>query len=202
MRADAERNRERLLDATIELILEVGGEPARDAIAARAELGIGTLYRHFPDRQSLLHAAARHALERCIAAGESALANGTDSFDTLRQYLHASIDNGIGVVNLIHPLLDDPDWPDLSARAATLLTAIVRRNRRDRNVGPDFSERDVAYATIRFGRPLALGLTLAEERAVAHRQLDVYIDGLQREVRFDDRGAVGRRVPTDADEDQ
>lgn len=43
MRADALRNRERLLEATIELILESGGEPTRDAVAARAGVGIGTL---------------------------------------------------------------------------------------------------------------------------------------------------------------
>ena len=49
MRADARRNRERLLDAAIGLILEVGGEPTRDALAAHAGVGIGTVYRHFPD---------------------------------------------------------------------------------------------------------------------------------------------------------
>ena len=71
MRADARRNRQRLLDVTIELILEVGGVPSRDAIAARAGVGIGTLYRHFPDQQALLHGVARHALEKSIQAAET-----------------------------------------------------------------------------------------------------------------------------------
>ena len=57
MRADARKNRQRLIEVAVELVLEVGGEPARDAIAERAGVGIGTLYRHFPDQQSLLHAA-------------------------------------------------------------------------------------------------------------------------------------------------
>lgn len=179
MRSDARQNRERLLDVTIDLILEVGREPARDAVAARAGLGIGTLYRHFPDRQSLLHAAARHALERSIDAGEAGVAGSTDSFDALRRYLHAAIDHGIGAVNIIHPYLDEPDWPDLLDRAERLLTDIVRRAKRDHQLGPDFSERDIALAPIRFGRPLAIGLPLTEERAIAHRQLDIYLDGLR-----------------------
>src|SRR5690606_16261340 len=50
MRADARKNHRRLLDAAIGLILELGGEPSRDAVADRAGVGIATLYRHFPDR--------------------------------------------------------------------------------------------------------------------------------------------------------
>lgn len=179
MRADARQNRERLLDVTVELILEVGGEPTRDAIAERAGLGIGTVYRHFPDRQSLLHAVARHALERTITAGEAIIATATDSETAIRQYVHAAVDNGIGVVNMIHPLLDDTDWPDLHARAESLLTSLIERNRQDRLLRADLSIGDIVFATIRFGRPLAIGLPPAEDRAVAHRQLDRYIDGLR-----------------------
>lgn len=73
MRSDAQRNRQRLIDAAIELILEMGGDPSRDAVAQRAGVGIGTLYRHFPEQQMLLHAAARHVLEQSIGAGEALL---------------------------------------------------------------------------------------------------------------------------------
>src|SRR5205085_7116373 len=104
MRADAQKNRHRLIEVTIELILEVGGEPARDAVAERAGVGIGTLYRHFPDRQSLLHAAARFALEKSIHAGEALVETVPDGIEALRQYMHVALDNGIGAVNIIHPL--------------------------------------------------------------------------------------------------
>jgi AcrR family transcriptional regulator len=179
MRADAQRNRQRLLDATIELILHAGGEPSRDAIAERAGVGIGTLYRHFPDRQSLLDAAARHALERSISAGEAIAQSTWQGVDALRQYMHAALDNGIGVVNLIHPLLEKPDWPDLRARAAALLETLVARAIRDGELASgDISERDIVFATIRLARPLAIGLAAEEEREIAHRHLDFYIDGL------------------------
>jgi len=178
MRADAQRNRQRLLDVTIELVLEAGGEPSRDAIAERAGVGIGTLYRHFPDRQALLHAVARHALEKSIGAGEAIVQSASSGVDALRQYMHAALDNGIGVVNMIHPLLDKREWPDLRSRAAKLLKTLVAGAVQDGDLGSDVSERDIVFATIRFARPLAVGLSAGEERAIAHRQLDFYIDGL------------------------
>jgi AcrR family transcriptional regulator len=180
LRADAQRNRQRLLDVTIELILEAGGEPSRDAIAERAGVGIGTLYRHFPDRQALLRAVARHALERSISAGEAIAQSSTNGVDALRQYMHTALDNGIGVLNMIHPLLEKRDWRDLRARAAALLKTLVARAVQDGRLGSEVSERDVVFATIRFARPLAIGLPAGEERAIAHRQLDFYIDGLCR----------------------
>jgi len=48
MRADVQK-RQRLIEAAVESVLEVGGEPARDAVAEGAGVGIGTLYRRFPD---------------------------------------------------------------------------------------------------------------------------------------------------------
>ena len=178
-RADAQRNRQLLLEVAIELILRAGGEPSRDAIAERAGVGIATLYRHFPDRQALLDAVAGHALERSISAGEAILQGVSDGVDALRQYMHAALDNGIGVVNIIHPLLEQRDWPDLRARAAALLEALVARAVRDgKLLRSDVSERDIVFATIRFSRPLAVGLPASEERAIAHRHLDCYIDGL------------------------
>ncbi len=178
MRADALKNRQRLLDSAIELILEVGGEPARDAIADRAGVGIGTLYRHFPDQQSLLHAVVRHALERSIGAGEEVLGQASDGVETLRTYMHAALDAGIGVVNIIVPLLQNRDWPDLQARAATMMTAIVKGAVESGRLRKDLTERDIVFAMIRFARPLAVGLPAGEERVLAHRHLDIYLDGL------------------------
>lgn len=187
MRADAARNRQRLIEVTVELVLEVGGEPARDAIAERAGVGIGTLYRHFPDQQGLLHAAIRHVLERCISAGES-LVETSDGVEALRQYMHVALDNGIGAVNIIHPLLENHDWPDLRSRAEALMATLVAAAARDGGLGEDFSQRDIVFALTRFARPLALGLPAAEERALAHRHLDFYIDGLCARFRSKDAG--------------
>ena len=178
MRADAQKNRQRLIEVTVELVMEIGGEPPRDAVAERAGVGIGNLYRHFPDQQSLLHAAVRHVLEKTISAGEDLVETVPDGVDVLRQYMHMALDSGIGVVNIIHPLLENRDWPDLLARATALMKSIVGRAVQEGSVRGDLSERDIVFALIRFARPLPVGLPSSEERALAYRHLDFYIDGL------------------------
>jgi AcrR family transcriptional regulator len=177
-RADARRNRRRLLDAAIELTLEIGGDPSRDAVAQRAGVGIGTLYRHFPDRQSLLRAVVLDVLDRTIDEGNAALAESATGGEALRRYLHAAIDHGLGVVNVVHGLLDTTDWPDRRAAAHDMLDRLVAIARRDGALDHDVTAADIALATIRFCRPLAIGLAVTDERAVAHRQLDTYLDGL------------------------
>jgi AcrR family transcriptional regulator len=177
-RADAQKNRQHLLDVAVELILEAGGEPSRDSIAACAGLGIGTLYRHFPDQQSLLHAVACHVLEKTISAGEALLQEDPKPTELLRQYMHMALDNGIGAVNIIHPLIKEPNWADLRARAEAMMKTIVANAIRNSHLRADLNETDIVFALIRFARPLAVGLPLSDERAIAHRHLDIYIDGL------------------------
>ncbi len=182
-RVDARRNRERLVYATIDLILELGGEPTRDAIAERAGVGIGTLYRHFPDRQQLLRAVVLDVLDRTIDRGEAAIAESATGGAALRRYMHAAVDTGLGVVNIVHASLDDTGWPDRRAAAEALLDRLVDVARRDGAIGGDVTTTDIALATIRFCRPLAIGLDPPAERAIAHQQLDHYLDGLMAQAR-------------------
>lgn len=178
MRADAVRNRRRLLDATIELVLEIGGEPSRDAIAKRAGVGIATLYRHFSDQHDMLRAMAIDVLDRSIAAGEAALVEEDVGGAALRRYLHAAVDIGLGAVNIVYPLLDDTHWPDQRKAGRNLLDRLIDVARRDGAISDDLTATDVVFAAIRFCRPLAIGLDATAERAVAHRQLDSYLDGI------------------------
>ena len=178
VRADARRSRRRLLDAASELVLESGGEPARDAVARRAGVGIGTLYRHFPERDDLLRAVALDALDRAIERGEAALAESATGAEAIRRYMHDVVDTGLGVVNIVHALLDDAEWPDRRAAAHDVLDRLISAARSDGTIDAAVTASDVALATIRFSRPLAVGLDPAAERAIAHRQLDCYLDGL------------------------
>ncbi|MEV4756941.1 helix-turn-helix domain-containing protein [Micromonospora sp. NPDC049559] len=70
MRADARRNRERLVAAAREAFTEHGPDAALDEIARRAGVGPGTLYRHFPNRESLLGAVYRGDIEALAEAAE------------------------------------------------------------------------------------------------------------------------------------
>ncbi|WP_141577277.1 TetR/AcrR family transcriptional regulator [Actinomadura sp. WMMA1423] len=63
MRADAKRNRERIVSCALELFVERGPGAGMEEIARAAGLGVGTLYRHFPDRRALVEEIARTALQ-------------------------------------------------------------------------------------------------------------------------------------------
>jgi AcrR family transcriptional regulator len=63
-RADARRNRERLLEVAVRSLSRGGPDLTLDAIAKEAGVGIGTLYRHFPTREALVDAAYRNELAR------------------------------------------------------------------------------------------------------------------------------------------
>ena len=74
MRADAQRNYTRLLDAASAAFLEHGADDVSlEEIARRAGVGIGTLYRHFPTRQALLEAVYRDQVELLSARAEELL---------------------------------------------------------------------------------------------------------------------------------
>jgi AcrR family transcriptional regulator len=68
MRADARENRARLMAAAVELFAERGSDVALDAVAKRAGVGIGTLYRHFPTRAALVAESYRHEVDALVEA--------------------------------------------------------------------------------------------------------------------------------------
>ena len=79
LRADAQRNRDKLLAAAAEAFADEGEDVALEAVAARAGVGIGTLYRHFPNRDALVAAAYRHEVdELCVAAADLLAAQPAD----------------------------------------------------------------------------------------------------------------------------
>lgn len=156
----------------------MGGDPSRDAVAQRACIGVATLYRHFPDQQALLRAVVLDVLDRTIEQGKVALAESATGGEALRRYLHATIDTGLGVVNIVHGLLDNSDWPDRSAEARDVLDRLLAAARRDGATDQHVTPTEIALASIRFCRPLAIGLDPAAERSIAHRQMNSYLDGL------------------------
>jgi AcrR family transcriptional regulator len=74
LRADARRNRERVLTAAAVVFSEHGRDAQMDDVASRAGVGVGTVYRHFPTKEALMEALAVDRFEKVIAAGKAALA--------------------------------------------------------------------------------------------------------------------------------
>lgn len=92
MRKDARRNRQTLLDAAAAVFVASGVEaPVRD-IAAKAGVGMGTIYRHFPTRADLIIAVYRHQVDACAEAGPALLASCATPYAALGQWIDLFVD--------------------------------------------------------------------------------------------------------------
>ena len=122
MRADARRNRQRLLDAALQVYAERGADDASlDEIARRAGVGIGTLYRHFPTRQALLEAVYRDQVEElCEVARE--LHDEAPPQQALERWLRALMAFATTKKNLSSSLMSGPN----KSEVATSCSAMVR----------------------------------------------------------------------------
>ncbi|MFD8217463.1 TetR/AcrR family transcriptional regulator [Streptomyces sp. NPDC059697] len=91
-RKDARRNRQTLLDAAAAVFVTSGVEaPVRD-IAAKAGVGMGTIYRHFPTRADLIIAVYRHQVDACAEAGPALLASCATPYAALGQWIDLFVD--------------------------------------------------------------------------------------------------------------
>jgi AcrR family transcriptional regulator len=91
-RKDARRNKETLLAAAAAVFVTSGVEaPVRD-IAAKAGVGLGTIYRHFPTRADLIIAVYRHQVDACAEAGPALLANSPTPHAALGRWVDLFVD--------------------------------------------------------------------------------------------------------------
>ncbi|MFI0790210.1 TetR/AcrR family transcriptional regulator [Streptomyces lydicus] len=91
-RTDARRNEETLLDAAAAVFVTSGVEaPVRD-IAAKAGVGMGTIYRHFPTRADLIIAVYRHQVDACAEAGPTLLATSATPYAALQRWIDLFVD--------------------------------------------------------------------------------------------------------------
>jgi len=91
-RADARRNEQTLLDAAAAVFVTSGVEAPVRAIAAKAGVGMGTIYRHFPTRADLIVAVYRHQVEACAEAGPVLLASSATPHAALGRWVNLFVD--------------------------------------------------------------------------------------------------------------
>ena len=89
-RADAMRNRERVLEAARTVFSAGGPEASLEAVAKTAGVGIGTLYRHFPTREALFDAVYRHEAQQLAARAER-LQKAAKPIEALRQWMYSLV---------------------------------------------------------------------------------------------------------------
>ncbi len=103
-RPDAQRNRDRVLEAAKEAFTRSGADASLDDIAKQAGVGAGTLYRHFPSRDELLEAVYRTEVEK-LAAAEQKFAATMPPIEALRAWMLLFVDY-IATKKIIAPALN------------------------------------------------------------------------------------------------
>jgi AcrR family transcriptional regulator len=103
-RADAERNRDRVLEVAKEAFTRSGADASLDEIAKQAGVGAGTLYRHFPSREALIEAVYRSEVAK-LAAAERSFAETMLPIEALRAWMLLFVDY-IATKKIIAPALN------------------------------------------------------------------------------------------------
>jgi AcrR family transcriptional regulator len=187
-RADAIRNRERVLEAAKAVFSAGGGDASLEAVARQAGVGIGTLYRHFPTREALFEAVYRHEVEHLSDLADE-LKIG-DPVEALRQWMTSNIQfvaTKKGMLAALALTMSSAS-PDLTAYSAARLTAAVR-GLLDRAIAAgairaDIEPEDLLRALV--------GMCYINDRpdwqASVLRLVDVLVDGMR---------VISRSAPVD-----
>jgi AcrR family transcriptional regulator len=176
-RADAERNRERILEVAKEAFTRFGADASLDDIAKQAGVGPGTLYRHFPARQELLQAVYRFELEK-LAAAEQRFAQTMPPLEALRAWLLLFVD-GIATKQLIAPavnaLVGDPKkvFEASYAQVHEAIRALVKRAIRSGDIRKDLDPLDLLRALV----GVANVATSPDWQQSAKRLVEILISG-------------------------
>jgi AcrR family transcriptional regulator len=182
MRADAQRNHERLLEAARDVFVEQGPGASLEEIARRAGVGIATLYRRFTDRGTLMHAVVLQALTGTIEAVRQARRDHPDPLDALAAYVHAVLDLRTSVVipTLLVALdLDEPQLEAARTTSARLVDELLEDARKTGRLREDVAFGDIGLLLTRLSRPLPGPIPDETQSALAHRHADLFLAGLR-----------------------
>jgi AcrR family transcriptional regulator len=178
-RADAQRNRDGLLEAAKAAFAEVGPEASLDEIARRARVGIGTLYRHFPTRDAIVEAVCRREVQQ-LADAAPRLADSLPPAEGVGDWMRVFIDY-IAAKKVIAPALKSlvgggsALYADSGARITEAIGLLVERARASGDIRPDADSADLLRALIGF----AYVNSAPDWEASALRLIDLLIDGLR-----------------------
>jgi AcrR family transcriptional regulator len=179
LRKDAQRNRERLIEAARAVFAERGLDVALDEVARRAGVSIGTLYNRFPNRSDLVAAVFADRAETVVRIAERALAMD----DAWAGFVHF-------VEQICRMQATDRGYNDLSARSLPpaapsasqphgheLMTQILARAQRSGALRPDFALADMAFVIWAITRTIEA--TADVDPDVWRRHLGLVLDGLR-----------------------
>lgn len=184
LRKDAERNRRRILDAAGELFAEHGLGVSLDEIAHHADVGVGTVYRRFPDKQELIDALFEDQLDTIVAIAEQSL-EIEDAWEALEHFLRVGLEKQAHNRGLKQLLLgagisqDAGCGPPGRDRIEPLVSQLVDRARDAGALRADAALTDVPLIQLMVGA--VADYTRDADPEVWRRLLNLVLDGLRAE---------------------
>jgi AcrR family transcriptional regulator len=181
LRADARRNRERVLTAAREVFAEQGREAQMDDVARRAMVGVGTVYRHFPTKEALMDAIASEAFGRLATIATEQAAREDDPWDALVKTLWAgaeilAADRAVSQLMTEMPTLNVD--LELQRQLNETFEVLLRRAREAGALRSDVVFDDLSMLMC------GVGMATVKPHCVAdawQRHLAIVIDGLRAE---------------------
>ena len=181
-RKDAERNREKLVEAGREVFAEQGPDASLEEVARRAGVGIGTLYRHFPTREALVEVIFEEHVGQVHAAAEAA-AEAEDAWAGIVGFLERAIELQAENLPLRDVFLRHPAGEgrigEQRRRIGLLLERTIARARGQGTLRDDFAVSDFSFAMGSFWPLLETTAGLAPD--VWRRHLRILLDGMRAE---------------------
>lgn len=176
-RKDALRNRERVLEAALELVRREGERVPMAQIAERAEVGIGTVYRHFPTREALLAELVYRSFGIALTNARAAAAHPGSALEGVRAFFLATLRDRELFVLPLHggPIVFTPATRERQKEIRVELGALLERGQAGGELRADLTPQDLILAASVLSRPLP---TVDDWDNVGHRQIDLMIAGL------------------------
>jgi AcrR family transcriptional regulator len=184
LRADAERNRRRILEAASQLFAERGLQVSLDEVAARAGVGVGTVYRRFADREALIDALLQARVDEFLAMVDAAAAN-PDPWEGLVHFIDTGAEfhgRNRAVKELMFSARGSREWVDrVRSEVRPKVAAIVEAAKAQGELRDDLDVLDVPMIELMLAA--AIEFIGGEDPETWRRMLGIVIDGLRAERR-------------------
>ena len=185
-RSDALRNRQRVLDAAVAAYAETGPGFGMHDVARRANVGVGTVYRHFADREELIDAIAKPFFDRSLELAQAADADapaGTKFTTFVRAFAEALAEHGVTG----HCAWESPAAQEVRTKLRRLVAGMLAADQEAGTIRADLTREDAAAVLLTI--TMLVDATRDQGSAIWRRHVDVVLDGLRP------AGAGELRVP-------
>jgi AcrR family transcriptional regulator len=180
LRADARRNRERILESAKAVFAEFGAEAQMDDVAARAGVGVGTVYRHFPTKEALMVELIRQKFRLFADRAREALDGDEEPFEALESLMRRNAETAArdAATQLALAGAGEHIWTRARAEQQELLKwtdELIGRARRAGTIRPDIKGTDIGMLMC----GVCSGMSVSVPGFDWQRHLDLVVDMLR-----------------------